>query len=415
MRKPPPRRLFSFWFGSLASAVLVVGLAGPAAAARPAPTERPGPGSLPVAALDTALAGIHTAGMIGVFAEVRDGRATWRGASGIADINTGRPVRPDYRHRVGSVTKTFVAATVLQLVGEGRISLDAPVRRYLPGLMPDDTVTVRMLLGHRSGIGTYDQVLFATPELVEEHRNTTFRPRELARVGLGMPATNPPGAAFSYSNTNYILAGLIVEQVTGRPAAEEVSRRILRPLGLRDTYFPGTDPRITGPHSRGYVPWYEGELRDFTVYNMSWGYTAGELISTTADLDTFYRALLGGRLLRPAQQADLVRFLPTGTGVGYGLGLLSLPLACGDAYGHDGQVFGYTTLSLHSPDGRRQVSVAQNASHYQYAGDPISAALFQFLDTALCGPQSTDAARTATARTLPLTPAPGLLPPTRLS
>ncbi|WP_121162534.1 serine hydrolase domain-containing protein [Micromonospora pisi] len=400
----------------MATAVLVGGLTAPAAA-EPAATGHTD-GGLPVAALDAALREITDAGMVGVFAEVRDGRATWRGAGGIADITTGRPVRPDYRHRVGSITKTFVSTTVLQLVGEGRISLDAPVRRYLPGLMPDDAVTVRMLLNHRSGIGSYDQVIFATAEQVEQHRTTTFTPRELVRTGLDMPRTNPPGAAFAYSNTNYILAGLIVERVTGRPAAEEIRRRILRPLELRDTYFPGTEPRITGPHSRGYVPWYEGELRDFTDYNMSWGQMAGELVSTTADLDRFYRALLDGRLLRAAQQAELLRFLPTNpadpTGLRYGLGLLSLPLACGDAYGHDGQVFGYHTLSLHSPDGKRQVSVALNVSHYQYPADPISAATIQLVDAALCGGETVDAARISVPRGLPLTPAPGLLPPAQL-
>ncbi|MFK3980017.1 serine hydrolase domain-containing protein [Micromonospora sp. NPDC050397] len=407
------RRKSSFWAAALAPAVLVGVLANPgAASARPAPGGNPGGDPLPVAALDAALGGITGAGMVGVFAEVRDGRATWRGASGVADITTGRPVRPDYRHRVGSVTKTFVAATVLQLVGEGRISLDAPVKRYLPGLAPDG-VTVRMLLGHRSGIGSYDHVLLATPELIEQHRTTTFSPRELARTGLAMPPTNPPGEGYAYSNTNYVLAGLILERVTGRPAAEEIHRRILRPLGLRDTYFPGTDPRIAGPHSRGYVPWYEGELRDFTVYNMSWAQMAGELVSTTADLDRFYRALLGGRLLRAGEQAELVRFLPTGVpGLQYSLGLLALSLPCGDAYGHDGQVLGYQTLSLHSPDGRRQVSVALNVSHYQYPGDPISPATFQLIDTALCGAPSS--ARTVEPRGLPLTPAPGLLPPARL-
>ncbi|MFI6758880.1 serine hydrolase domain-containing protein [Micromonospora sp. NPDC050417] len=412
MRKPP-RKLSSSLAGALATVVLVGGLAAPAAA-EPAATGHVD-GRLPVPALDAALREITDTGMVGVFAEVRDGRATWRGASGVADITTGRPVRPDYRHRVGSITKTFVSTTLLQLVGEGRISLDAPVRRYLPGLMPDDAVTVRMLLNHRSGIGSYDRVVFATAEQVEQHRTTTFTARELIRTGLGMPRTNPPGAAFAYSNTNYILAGLIVERVTGRPAAEEIRRRILRPLALRDTYFPGTEPRITGPHSLGYLPWYDGELRDFSVYNMSWGQMAGELVSTTADLDRFYRALLNGRLLRPAEQAQLQRFLPTNpadpTGLRYGLGLLSLPLRCGDAYGHDGQVFGYHTLSLHSPDGKRQVSVALNVSHYQYAGDPISAATFQLIDTALCGTATAHAARTFTPQLSPLTPAPGLLPP----
>ncbi|WP_329107926.1 beta-lactamase family protein [Micromonospora sp. NBC_01699] len=413
MRKAPPK-LSMISAGVLAVAVLVAGGAGPATA-RPAADGRGGSGGLPTEALDAALSGITTAGMIGAFAEVRDGRATWRGATGLADITTGREVRPGYQHRVGSISKSFTATTVLQLVGEGRISLDAPVRRYLPGLAPDG-VTVRMLLNHRSGIGSYDRVIFATPELVEQHRTTTFTPRELARIGLDMPATNPPGAAFAYSNTNYILAGMIVERVTGRPAAEEIRRRILRPLDLDNTYLPGTAPRITGPHSLGYVPWYAGELRDFSVYNMSWGWTAGELVSTTTDLDRFFRALFSGRLLRPAEQAQLLGFLPTDPtdpdGVRYGLGVLALPLSCGQAWGHDGVVFGYSTISLHSPDGRRQVTVALNASHYQTPGapDPIGAATAQFISTALCGPESADSAtaRTSVDRELRLTPAPGL-------
>jgi D-alanyl-D-alanine carboxypeptidase len=400
----------------LAVTVLVTAGVGPAAARPAADGGRPGSGALPTEALDAALSGITEAGMIGVFAEVRDGRATWRGASGLADITTGRQVRPGYQHRVGSITKSFVATTVLQLVGEGRISLDAPVRRYLPDLAPDG-VTVRMLLNHHSGIGTYDRVIFVTPELIEQHRTTTFTARELARIGLDMPPTNAPGERFNYSNTNYILAGLIVETVTGRPAAEEIRRRILKPLDLDDTYFPGTAPRITGPHSLGYVPWYEGELRDFSVYNMSWGGMAGELVSTTADLDRFYRALFTGRLLRPAQQAQLLGFLPTDPtnpdGVRYGLGVLALPMPCGQVQGHDGLVLGHSAISLHSPDGRRQVTLALNATHYQVPGtpDPIGAATAQFLTTALCGPQEAGAAAARTAGSLDgfrLTPAPGL-------
>ncbi|MGI5211491.1 serine hydrolase domain-containing protein [Plantactinospora sp. CA-290183] len=360
-----------------------------------------------------ALAAITDAGMPGVFAEVRDGRATWRGASGVADVATGRPMRPDFRQRVGSITKTFVSTALLQLVGEGRLSLDAPLRRYLPALAPDG-VTVRMLLSHTSGISDYDHVLFATLEGIEKYRHTTVRPLELARIGLSQPPTNPPGGPYAYSNTNFVLAGLLLERLTGRPAAREISRRILRPLGLRDTYFPGTATRIEGPHSLGYVPWVDATLRDFSVYNMSWAWMAGELVSTTADLNRFYRALLGGRLLRPAELAQMRRTVPVDPtqpdGMRYGLALYSLPLPGVLGWGHDGVVLGYQTMSLHSADGRRQVTVALNASHYGIPGqpDPIAAAMIQFLILALGGTAGTAAARSgAPSSWRPLTPAPG--------
>jgi D-alanyl-D-alanine carboxypeptidase len=399
------------WGAALVTAALIAGTAAPAGAHTAAPAPIPAPagtvagadhGGLPDRALRAALQQVTEAGAPGIFAEVRDGRGVWRGASGVADVTTGRPMRPGFQQRVGSITKTFVATTLLQLVGERRLVLDAPIGRYLPEYAVDG-VTVRMLLDHTSGIGDYDTVLFPTGEAVERGRYTTYDPRELVRIGMAEPRTGAPGALFSYSNTNYILAGLILERVTGRPATQEITRRILRPLGLRGTYFPGTATRIAGPHAAAYIPWYDGSLRDFSDYNMSWGWTAGELISTTADLDRFYRALLGGRLLRPAELAQMrttVPFTPANPAAGgYGLALYWLPLPCGPAWGHDGLVFGHGTISWHSPDGGRQATIAMNLTHYQIPGrpDPIGEAAHTFMVTALCGPDGATApgARTA--------------------
>ena len=395
----------------LALAMLVTAATPAAATTGPAPVHRQH-GNLPGSELQAALNRVTDAGMVGAFAEVRDDRATWRGATGTADLRTDEPMRPGLQHRIGSITKTFVATTLLQLVGEGRISLDAPVGTYLPDFAVDG-VTVRMLLNHTSGIGSYDRVVFATPEDVERHRHTTFDPRELARIGLAMPPTNVPGAKHAYSNTNYILAGLLLEQVTGRPAQLEIYRRIIRPLGLWQTYFPGANTRIVGPHAKGYVPWYGGELRDFSVYNMSWAGTAGELISTPSDLNQFYRALLDGRLLRPAELAQMrttVPLDPTRPAIGsYGLGLVELALPCGTVWGHDGIVLGHSALSLHSPDGRRQVTFAANLTHYAVPGqpDPISAATVGFAVTALCGSTDGPTPQGLTSGPLPVAPAPG--------
>ncbi len=328
----------------------------------------------------------------------------------MADLDTGRPVRPGFQHRVGSITKTFVAATMLQLVGEGRVSLDAPIGRYLPGYAVAG-VTVEMLLNHTSGIGDYDSILFVTPEDVERHRYTTFAPEQLARLGVDAPPTGDPGERHSYSNTNYVLAGLIIERVTRRNATDEVHRRIIRPLGLRDTYFPGRRTRIAGPHSEAYVPWYEGELRDFSVANMSWAWTAGALVSTAADLNRFFRALLGGRLLRPAELARMRTTVPmipeAPDAAGYGLGLYWLDLPGGRFWGHDGLVFGHSAISLHSADGLRQVTLGMNVTHYSLPGEPhpIGEASGAFLATALTGATAVRAA--APVRLPAVVPPPG--------
>ncbi|MGK5677829.1 serine hydrolase domain-containing protein [Actinoplanes sp. URMC 104] len=346
----------------------------------------------PASPLQAQLDAIHAAGMPGAFAEVRDGRRTTTLTAGVADVKTQAPVRDGMRHRVGSITKTFVATTMLQLAGERRVDLDAPVRRYL-AFDIDPQVTVRMLLNHTSGIGDYDTELIKTLDDIVALGERTFRPEELVRIGLGAPPTER--GVYSYANTNYILAGLIIQKVTGHSYRAEVSRRILRPLGLRGTYFEGADPYIRGPHMHAYVPWTDGTLRDFTKYNMSWAWAAGEIVSTAHDLNVFYRALLTGRLLPPRLLAQM----QTTTGVdGYGLGLYFVDLPCGRVWGHDGGTIGHLTVSWHSADARRQVTLALNMAFYQTSPTephPIDVAVAQFLTTALCGDQPSLKAATA--------------------
>ncbi len=380
------RKILSTLAAALLAAPLV---AGPATAA-PRPVHEPSTG----AQLQQLLDAVHDAGMPGLFAQVRDGRRTWNLAAGVADLESSRPARPWMQHRVGSITKTFVAATVLQLVGERRVRLDAPVARYLPGVLPDELgrqVTVRMLLNHTSGLGDYEAPLIADPEAVAALQFRTVTPAELIRLGLSQPPTNAPGAGWSYSNTNYIVLGLLIEKVTGRPYASEVNRRVLRPLNLRRTYFPGTDPHIRGPHMAAYVRWPDGTLRDFADFNMSWAWAAGEMISTAQDLNTFYRALLTGRLLRADLLAQMQTTVPVEPSMpdfaGYGLGIAWITTPCGRRWGHSGMVIGQTTNSYHSPDGRRQVTEAENLTMYATPGElhPIDQARDAFLTAAVCG------------------------------
>jgi D-alanyl-D-alanine carboxypeptidase len=255
---------------------------------------------------------------------------------------------------------------------------------------------VRMLLNHTSGIADYSGALLNPndPEAAEQLRFRTFTPHELIAIGLSQPATNAPGERWAYSNTNYILAGLLIEKVTGHPYASEISRRILRPLGLRHTYFPGTNPYIRGPHMAGYVRLPDGSLLDVTVFSVSSAWAAGEMISTAADVNRFFRALLTGRLLTRALLAQMQTTVVVIPGVpeaaGWGLGILWLATPCGRVWGHTGEVVGYSTYSWHSTDGRRQVTQGENLILYAAPGEahPIDRARDAFLTTAMCGPQA---------------------------
>ncbi|WP_240955810.1 beta-lactamase family protein [Micromonospora sp. HNM0581] len=358
-------------------------------------TARPDPSRGPAAdrtALRAALDAVPEAGVPGVLIAVRDGQHDWRAAAGQATLTGPRPMRPQMHHRIGSITKTFIATTVLQLVDEQRLGLDDPIGEWLPDTVPGESgnrITVRMLLNHTSGIGNYTNAIIDSYAAISRMQVTTYTPQDLVAIGLAMPPTNAPGARYSYSNTNYILAGMLIEAITGQDAATEVQRRILRPLKLTGTSFPGTDPKIHGRHGGGYFAPFG--VRDISEFNMSWAGTAGEMIATTEDLNTFFRALLGGDLLGPAtldQMLTAVPVLPGQPAAGsYGLGIFSLPTPCGEFWGHDGAVLGHLAFSMHSRDGVRQVSSGITISGYQIGlpdPHPIDIAWSTLLLTAMC-------------------------------
>ncbi|MFF8279764.1 serine hydrolase domain-containing protein [Streptomyces lateritius] len=401
----------------------------------PSPASAPAGPSLDRAALRASLDAFHAAGMYGAYSSVRDGSARWRGATGVADVDTGRPMRPDFEHRVGSITKTFTAVGVLQQVGAGRVDLDAPIGRYLPDLVPGERgqqITVRMLLNHTSGIGDY--VLPAFPGIVEnpgkvldEHRSRHLAPEELVRLGLAAPAAKPLGT-HAYSNTNYILAGLLLKRVTGQEPEAYLTRNVIRKAGLRHTYFPRS-PYIRGPHAGMYESMFGliDPPRDYSVYDMSWAGTAGALVSTTSDLNDFYRTLLSGRLLGPAELRAMKTTVPaheTRPGeepvMRYGLGIYTLRMPSGGWYwGHDGAVFGAGTWALSTEDGSRQVAVGYNLMKYQRFDeqgkplpDPVTDALYAHVDGALAGPAAS--ARRAGPQSEQGPQSPGLTLPDRL-
>lgn len=312
--------------------------------------------------------------------------------AGTAELNKRVPVPKDGQVRAGSNTKAFVATVVMQLVAENKVELDAPINRYLPGAIKDDRITVRQLLNHTSGLANYTQYIGS--EKFEELRHRYFEPRELLDIGNAHPPTNAPGEKFKYSNTNYVLLGLLIQKITGRPVAENVEQRILQRLKLRDTYWPGVGEQgIRGRHPHGYARTGNG-VEDVTEMDPSWGWAAGQLVSSTKDLNTFYRALLKGDLLPEKELKEMQRTVDTAgemwPGAEYGLGIASSPLSCGGRYwGHGGDIPGYETRGGVTENGRA-FSVAVTATPGTFQETPEEAekahnAVLATVDSALCG------------------------------
>lgn len=368
-----------------ASVALLVPAATPAAAAAPGP----GPDR---AALQQALDATVAAGVPGAVAEVRTGRGVWHGSSGTADPATGRTAKAGDRFRAGSVTKTFTATLVLQLVAEGKVRLDDTIEGQLPGVVPGgEHITVRQLLHHTSGLANYTDVLLRKPDPVRDAQKATYTPRELIALVADAPNRPAPGTTWEYSNTNYVVLGLLVEHVTGRSLPYEMDRRILRPLHLKGTSFP-TTPSIPGPHLHGYE-WLDGRgagaaPTDLTEFSPAAYWATGTLISTTHDLNTFYKALFDGRLLPPRLVREMRAMQPMNPGRpgrSYGLGLESNANTCaadGPVVGHTGEVVGYQTFSFTSADGERQVTLSVNTG--LTLSDAAATAAMKVLSTALC-------------------------------
>ncbi|MEV7415014.1 serine hydrolase domain-containing protein [Streptomyces sp. NPDC089919] len=316
--------------------------------------------------------------------------------AGVRDRVTGAAMDTRARFRIGSVTKTFSSVVLLQLVQEGKVELDAPVNRYLPGLLPDDTITVRNLMTHRSGLADYTDNMFAqTVPGFEAVRNKVFTYKELVDLSLALPRTTQPGVAYKYSNTNFVVVGMIIEKVTGHPVVKEYDRRIIKPLKLRNTSYVHPDTQIKGLHVNGYL--YPDEagapLVDSTEQTVSWAQSAGAMISNPADLSTFLSALLGGKLLKPAMLDAMTTVTPTdATNTRfYGLGLRRYDLSCGvSVYGHTGTVQGFYTYTFTTRDGSRSLTAMANTSNHGVA----NTALGGTLEPAFCGkPAATAKAR----------------------
>ncbi|MQA94050.1 MAG: serine hydrolase [Streptosporangiales bacterium] len=322
--------------------------------------------------LHRALNAVVAAGSHGVIAEVRDrgdgsgDGDVWQGTAGLADETTGRPPTANMHFRVGSLSKTFVAATALQLVAEGRLGLDDPVEKYLPRQVAGGRrITVRMLMNHTSGV--YNFPLAMPSVLRKGERTRAYRPSTLVKVARlkGRP-TFAPGSDAEYSNTNFVLVSMIIERVTGNRYDHEVRRRIIEPLGLTETSIPMT-PAMPRPVMHAYLAGGPGRpIMDVTEFNPTRWYGTAQVVSTVSDINTFYDALLSGKVLKPAQLEEMRRVVPDrdlGTDKGWGLGIFRTRLSCGKViWWHSGNIPGYRTWAMRDEDGQRSVALFQAVS-----------------------------------------------------
>ncbi|NBE56571.1 serine hydrolase domain-containing protein, partial [Streptomyces boluensis] len=311
-------------------------------------------------ALATLAARTHTPGAAALARPGSGTRSAPHYAStGTANTATDRPIGRTDRFRAGSITKTFTAVVVLQLAAEHRLSLDDTVEQHLPGAIRGHgndgrELTLRQLLAHTSGLYPYT----AAPSSPAAELDRTFTPTHLLRTALAHRPLFPPGSDWAYSNTNYTLLGMIIERVTGRSYAAEAQRRIVTPLRMSGTSFPGTARRLPAPHGRAYSG-TPASPEDVTELNPSGAGAAGEVVSTLDDLNRFYSALLTGKLLPPAQLAQM-RDTRLSHGM-YGLGLMPTKLSCTTVWGHNGRIAGSYAETASTSGGRHVVTYRLNA------------------------------------------------------
>lgn len=371
--------------GLLATGLAVTAFAVPA---RADSAPRPGGHQATQQALDAIVKG----GTPGVIAQTRDANGVWNGRAGVGDRETGEPRNANDRFRIGSITKTFVATVLLQMEAERKLDLDDSVEKWLPGLVRGNgndgrAVTVRQLLNHTSGIYNYtNDPQFQANRLVGEgflrNRFQRMEPEGLVKVAMGHRPDFAPGARHSYSNTGYILAGLIIEKVSGNSYEHEVRDRIVKPLGLRATTLPKHRVQLPEPSSRAYSTVFRDPQQgtyDVTEQNTTWGWSAGDMVSTTGDLNRFMSALIRGKLLPKAQLTAMKTTVPDPDvpGGGYGLGIGHTTTSCGvKVWGHNGGLHGSLSDAVTTEDGRHSLAANQN-------GDWIVSA--NVLDAEFCG------------------------------
>lgn len=297
------------------------------------------------------------------------GRGTWRRAAGLGDIATATPMTLDDHVRIASITKTFTATVILQLVDEGSLAFDDVLEGFIPGVPNGADITLRQLLNMTAGIYNYsNDPVFA--DGYDADLLLTFTPDDALEIIWASTPTSPPGERALYSNSNYILLGMIAEQVTGQSIESLIKERILTPLELAQTSFPTTSA-MPAPFAHGYDTGEQVvELRDVTRLNPGSSWASGAMISTLDDLAVWAAALANGTLLSPEIQAERLRFEPLPPArvtLGYGLGVINL----NGLIGHSGDISGYSSWAMHDPDAGATIVVVTNRDGSVGTANPI--------------------------------------------
>lgn len=326
--------------------------------------------------VDSCLAETATPGaLVGVW---YPGRGTWLKAAGIGDVTTAMPVTLDDHVRIASNTKTFVATAILQLVDDGQLSLDDALESLVPGVPNGAEITLRQVLGMTAGINDFvnDPAIAVDSEA---DPLLPFAPEDAVEIIRASTPDFAPGERVQYSNSNYILLGKIVEQVTGQPFGAAIQERILEPLGMTGTSVPAT-PEMPKPFTRGYDQGEPGEeLRDVTLSNPDIPWASGSMISTLVDLGIWAEALATGTLLSPElhqQRLQIGAMLEGPISLGYGLGILSL----NGLLGHNGGIRGYSSWVMYEPESGASIVVVTNRGGNEGGtSDPIFIGIASYL------------------------------------
>ncbi len=304
-------------------------------------------------------------GVPGVIVMADDPRlGFWSTTSGTGNRATGQPIRAADHFRIASITKTFVGTLILQLVQEHRLRLSDRLGRWVTAIPYASQITVRELLNHTSGVRDYGE----NPVLLKatiEHPLQVWTPTELVKLSLFKPPYFPPGQGYQYSNTNYVLLGLIASRVSHHPLRDELRTQIFRPVALGETSFPLAIPTLPTPYSHGYAPagiWGAPvyPLADYTIWSPSWDYAAGNMISTAADLMTWATVLGRGTLLTPAIRAAQRTWVRAGPHSWEGLGISRTELDGVFFLGFAGADPGYSSTELYAPSLRLRIVVLAN-------------------------------------------------------
>ncbi|MFF7934351.1 serine hydrolase [Streptomyces sp. NPDC007940] len=375
-RRIPARRALAT--ALLAVSVLAPTTATPAGAAQALAPHHAVDDACPSHELDPALASRldkaiekvrRQAGIPGVVAGLwMPGKGSYVRATGVADKASGERMNKDVFVRIGSETKTFTATALLKLVDDGRVGLDDPISRYVPHVPNGSRITLRHLAEMRSGLFPYtDDPDFQHDLLSDPQR--TFTPKQVLAYGFKHKNTFAPGAQFQYSNTNFVLLGLVVEKVSGHGLAGFIEKRVLRPARLSHTLLPDSS-EFPRPHPHGYTnQTLTGEVADSTDWNPSWAWAAGAMISDLHDLRSWAKTVATGTLLSPETQAQRLKMLPTGhPGTSYGLGIFK----SGGWIGHNGSIPGYETVTVYLPSKKATLVLMINTDITYQGQEPSS-------------------------------------------